>query len=1044
MTRFERSIRSRYVACSLLGATILGSVLSLLAAEVPKVATVEKRVFEVSGQSFLCPVQTGRGRKALVERHGLYRLPADTSAAFNLGRKLRVLADEAVFVRGVDNLYSGENAIWTGDLHIEGAPASLPPPPVQGVVTADGHFRALFRAEEDRQFLTNMNKEPAPSWYFPKKDDIIGERVAQDGTRKGNRVRVAVEVVSPRPGPALIRIGLNSNAPAGKPNRLVVFLNGTELVSAEWSGLGYRVVQTAFEGGFLRDGENVVELLGDTGYSKYLDFVEIETNAAPALREGKLVVRAEADGPGFSVPGALRAVDVTEAGEERDLPGRMEAGALHASLQKGRLYYITSVIGSLTFSPEVRLEEPAGVGGSLVVVGPVRAEAILEPFLEAKRLAGLSARFVPFEQVRDVYNGGVYGPRGLETMVRRLGPKYLLIASGFHRDGRRREPGTPPASDFMPGVPAVFRHVEQLTVSDDDYTLGQTVGVGRIPARSAQELSAWVAKVLAYVPSDQVLLLAGHNDRENFPLLQKNELGNFPASLVSFEGLARGAVVPAVRGALDAGGRLVVYQGHGQSGELDKGMLMGKDGGSFPPSSWLLATCNSAYYFADFEVFLKDWLFHPSGGAVHAIAATSLARADVQDAMVKAFLQALAKKPDLTWGGMLNLLKRTVPVHVESLGESADVPAFFRAQVAEERKSVEVMTLLGDPSAPILPVTRRQALVRFPSLAKEGATAPSGALAGEMTLSGPWSAGNLSGLALAWSPGARSDEWREIARTKPFSSGMTSFVVPAGTGEADGGPLRLRLVERRAGLPEVVWLETKVVRESSKPRAPTVNARRVYTYAAGGFAWTCRAANPGTFAESKPLFAQFQVGARTATPTGPAGSDHEVCGDTGWVPGLQQGFDETSLFGARFVRARIQREGVTGEWSPWRPLEPADKGETPKKTTLRVQRLPGSPGVAVAGADAHAGASAGAGTGTGTGQFVIPLPMTFGLEARFEVREKGSQSTLLATEWLKSRRLAVDGLPGGDPKRLEVRAALREGGLQLDWSDWQPVVSGKQ
>ena len=663
-------------------------------------------------QASAAPVQTGRGTKALVPRHGLYRLPPGSSAIFSLGRQLRVLAKGTVFVRAVDDMYGGQSAVWSGRLRIEGAPGLLPPPRAQGVVTADGRFRALFRAEEEGQFHAGAEKEPAPPWYFPKRFDVIAERVASDGTRTENRVAVPLEVLSPRPGGAEIRVGLNSNAPPGRGNGLAVFLNGTLVASVDWKGPGYRLVRAQFDGGLLREGTNVVELLGDPGYSKQLDFVEVEAEASPALRGGGLVVRSDADVPGFSVPGAVRAVDVTDAGNETDLPGPVVGGALRVTLSKGRLHYFASTVGSLSFSPQISLEEPKETGKDLLVVGPERAGPPLAPFLAAKARAGITAAFVPFERVTDVYNGGVYGPGGLETMLRRLRPKNLLIASGFNRDCRRREPGASPADDFTPGVPAFFVYVGQWVASDDAYALGGRVGVGRLPARGPGELSAWVAKALAYVPSDEALLLAGRSEREDFGALQRKALGIFPASLVSFEGRSPETVLPAVQGAMEAGARLVVYQGHGQSWELDRGMLAGKDGASLPPSSWLLATCNAAYYFADYEVFLRDWLFHPSGGAVHAIAPATVERSDVQDGIVRTFLAALARDRGITWGAMLNHLKRTVPVPAEDLAKTG-VRAGPVAASAEEGKPLEVpaeltvLTLLGDPSAPVLPAAPR-------------------------------------------------------------------------------------------------------------------------------------------------------------------------------------------------------------------------------------------------------------------------------------------------------------------------------------------------
>jgi hypothetical protein len=385
----------------------------------------------------------------------------------------------------------------------------------------------------------------------------------------------------------------------------------------------------------------------------------------------------------------------------------------------------------------------------------------------------------------------------------------------------------------------------------------------------------------------------------------------------------------------------------------------------------------------------------------------------VQDVMVKVFLTKLRERPDWTWGGMLNFLKRNVPVSEEGL-KKPGLPDFFLAGVAEERKSVEVMMLLGDPSAPILPPAQRRAAIRLPTLKPGVRAAPPGALSGELTLAGSWSADSLAGLSLLWAPGRRAENWQAIAHSAPFVVGGNKFLIPAGMGEADGGPVQVRLVERRPALPETVWAKTQVLRESSKPRAPMMTVMRRYSYASGGFELTCTARDVGTFAEPKPFSSRFQLGRHSGSASG----KFEVLRDSGWARGLRRRFAESRTAGAEFVRACISRDGVTGDWSPWRPLRHSAPEQAPTKTSLRIMRFPEAARL-------------------GNGLFVVPIPLSFGVEARFEVRDKASKSTILATGWLKTRRLAVDDLPGGNPKQLEVRGRLKEGDRELEWSDWR-------
>lgn len=61
------------------------------------------------------------------------------------------------------------------------------------------------------------------------------------------------------------------------------------------------------------------------------------------------------------------------------------------------------------------------------------------------------------------------------SMLERFKPAYLLLAGGFHRDCRARCHGGPEDPGCHPRIPAEMRHVEQLTVSDDCYTLTNTI-----------------------------------------------------------------------------------------------------------------------------------------------------------------------------------------------------------------------------------------------------------------------------------------------------------------------------------------------------------------------------------------------------------------------------------------------------------------------------------------------------------------------------------------------------------------------------------------
>ncbi len=881
--------------------------------------------FAVPTQSFMAPVQTGSARLATVKMLGLYQLPEDVAQVYCLGKLLPVLPNRLLFLRTVDDFYAGGNVVWTGAVNVDGASGVLPPPAIEAHVRDGGAFAARFRTEENKAFQYNHYKPPAPNWYFPKPFDVIGVRKDAQGEKHPNPVTVEVTVMAPAAqGQALLRVALNSNAAKGKGNTLGIGLNGVEITgTVAWQGPGYRIIEQDFDASLLRDGKNSVELLGDASYIKYLDWVEIVTPAQPELRDGRLVVEAQADAP-LCLSGVRYAMDITDWAAERTLKAIDGADNTY-NLERGRIYYFADHFDTLNFGGETVLAEAKIEGSDYVCVGMRAMLPALEPLLNLKKAQGLQTASVAFEDLVNVYNGGVYGPNAIMAFLERFKPEYLLLAGGFHRDCRgRRHTGSPDAP-WHPGIPAEMRHVDQLTVSDDCYTLGNTIKVGRVPLRTPAELAAWAAKATHHTPPDSLVLLAGENKKADFSAYQRSHMGKVPAALLAADGRPQEETRDALFELMRSGRSLVVFQGHAQSWELDKGLLDTSHADAMPSSSWVLATCNAAYYHADYEVYLRDWMASPEGGCINTIAASSVGADDQQDQLVRRFVENAQKNPEEDWGGMMRYLKKNLPF-IEKTMNDPNIPGFIKNTIPEARKTIDVYSLLGDPAARVLAAPRREAVIARADGEAWGNFLPLGPAALSLTLSGPWDEEALASgrVVLQWRM-RNENTWKSLPLDTPLRIGPNPFPFDSAALGHDGGFYQLRTAEQHPCGAQTVWAITTLRQDSSKPGIPEIRFRKTPPRAAAPVEpqpapapdarpamLMCIAREQGPALNRKAYETQFQLR--------DAGKPEEIIEDTGWQTMSRhlRALEETPA--TLEIRARFRKHGNESAWSAWTPM----------------------------------------------------------------------------------------------------------------------------
>jgi Peptidase family C25 len=448
-------------------------------------------------------------------------------------------------------------------------------------------------------------------------------------------------------------------------HRVAVQLNGAALGEIDWdwdgSGFGARYAGTfPLAAGQLVEGANRIDLVALDGIF-FLDSFDV---AYPRLYRavgdqlalsggGNAVVtvggfsRNDVAVYDLSVPQKPRLVSATVDADP--------AGGFRASFQPGSAatpYLAASgaAIAAAASTPRV----DAGLrssrnGADYLVITAQSLRTAAQALADYRRGRGLSTQLVTVDDIMDDFADGLLDPAAIHELVAyaaaswQTHPRYVTLAGKGTYDYR----GLLGFGDNLV-APLMVASYEGLVPSDgavadlDGDGLAD-LPIGRIPAVSADELTAYVNKVKAYesgaagIWAQQVLMVADAPDAAGDYVQGSDSVAALlPAGLqVGKDYLPAGATQPqidAVRaqliGAFDDGRVLVNYVGHGGLDRLaSPGLLTTDDvgqltGGARSPILTAL-TCNIAHYAYPGYRFLGEDLIVRAGGGAMAVYAPS-------------------------------------------------------------------------------------------------------------------------------------------------------------------------------------------------------------------------------------------------------------------------------------------------------------------------------------------------------------------------------------------------------------------------------------
>jgi len=475
--------------------------------------------------------------------------------------------------------------------------------------------------------------------------------------------------------PVLLEVALQGLTAQG--HEVHIMLNGTDLGSMTFGPSAHSTATFAVNRALLHEGDNTVSLASANGDSdiSFVDYVRLtyahqytaDNNALRFSAPGGSGVRVD----GFSTAN-IRVVDITDPNSPLEVAtSGSPSGAGYSIKVQARgndTRKLLAFADDLAAHPaSITANQPSNWnastnGADLVIITHKDFRQAIEPLATLRRNQGMTVVVVDAEDVYDEFSYGAHTPAAIKAFLMNAAgtwarqPGYLLLVGDSSWDPRNfMDQG---ANDFVPTKMIDTNYME--TASDDwlvDFT-GQgnaAMALGRLPGRTAAELSLMVSKIMAYeqerelnVPLRGAVMVAD----SGFETQSAQTSALLPAG-VSKQSLDRATIGndDLMRGqlleALNQGPMIVNFYGHGSVGVWTAAGVLDSDladalTNNNRSSIYLMMTCLNGYaHDAYIDSLSESLLKAPNGGAVAVWASSGFTTPEPQFAMDSQFYRLL-------------------------------------------------------------------------------------------------------------------------------------------------------------------------------------------------------------------------------------------------------------------------------------------------------------------------------------------------------------------------------------------------------------------
>lgn len=509
----------------------------------------------------------------------------------------------------------------------------------------------------------------------------------------------------------------NTEAPADPDHHLTVSLNGTPLGDEQWDGTGTHTLTLDVPAAVLSDGEHTLTLTqpGIPDVAVEITSLASVTLAYPralTANDGSLTFASDgryhtpagidSDALVFDVSDPTAAQFVTTLQPGTSFAG--DAGNRYAVVATDALR-TPHALSVANATPDLTT-----ANGDYLVIAPRDLLPATAPLQAWRSEQGLQVAAVAVEDVYNQFGAGIRDPAAIRELLRYAAanwdtpPRYVLLVGDYSYDPYAHSIDA--AINQMPTFMhytvfggATASDVEFALLDDDDDL--PDLAVGRIPARTPEQLATVIERTIAYEQepprgdwTQRVTAFADTQEArfngdamrflERFGADYESVLvGNQVAASVvptatpitqtgagEADGNPPAGITPAdVQAAMNDGALLTAYFGHGSVTQLGRDSYLSvADIGNLTndghPPVMLHFTCLTGLFIhPEVESLSEAMLWDADGGAVAILAPTSRTLPDDQGFLAEGFADEHIANRDARIGDLLLAAWRNVPQH---------------------------------------------------------------------------------------------------------------------------------------------------------------------------------------------------------------------------------------------------------------------------------------------------------------------------------------------------------------------------------------------
>ena len=616
--------------------------------------------------------------------------------------------------QAVDSLYSNFNVYWLTWGNAPGARiGEMPAASARGAPKES--FTSTLHLEQPTLYNSQFGEPNAP-WFW---QTLVAPMTTT----------ITATLANPFTATAQVRVKLWSATQdnAVPDHHLRLFFNDARAADETWDGQGARIVTATIPAASVRAGVNSLRLVAPGDTSAQVEIVLLSSIDITYTR--KFVAQADAlefsgNAGTYRVEGfsgdAIDLYDITNPAAPMlltnlALGGRALSFASDAPTSRRWLAVGASApkpVARIAPMPTTTLRALDRAADYIIITHPDFVSA-LQPLVQHRQARGLRVRVATTTQVYDEFGYGVESPSAIHTFLdwiqqnwKSPAPRFVLLVGKASYD--YRDFLNAPNKNLVPTFLLDTPHLRQAAsdnwyVTDDADTARPTLALGRIPAKTPDQVTQAVNKMIAYESSgaadwrSRVIVAADDKDpsfQSTADLLAGKIRSGMQAQKIYLADY-KGAVDPTRADLItrwNAGALIMMYIGHGSINTWAEGPLFSddylgeiKNGDRLPVL--ITPTCLDGYFYhPQVDSLTESLLFKKDGGIVAGLVPTGLSLPDSQGVLMSELFNQLFTQGATTWGEAILRAKQQTA-----------------AATPEMREIIQTFGWIGDPALALAP-----------------------------------------------------------------------------------------------------------------------------------------------------------------------------------------------------------------------------------------------------------------------------------------------------------------------------------------------------